>query len=205
MEEAMKDKLKYILTLISHLLPLILTCLFLYKGGFISTFVTAAMWQAILIAGFNVTKSRKSFAFLCTITALFAFLTDKLSTLLYYNRISSDSETILVGNLLTVYAVLSVLVLSASMLVIKGSEKYMTSDENIATADRKLSRMKLNAWGIPIGAIVLGFAMFIVGSMLWQTFFIFKLMSYIGVPLIFAGGTSIIPLFIIVPETYKST
>lgn len=123
----MKNIPKYSITLIFNLIPVLLAYFIFYKNGIWSVLLYVPLWHILSCINFAVSNGSNSFTLLSAFTVLCAWTTELLSTYLYFNRISSDSETILVGYLGAAFVAISVLVFSLSLLFVKLSKKRLYS------------------------------------------------------------------------------
>ena len=190
----MKKNIKILICILLNFIPLLLVSLSLYKTGFRSALTVIPMWLIICFINFRLSRGRKSYVLLSLLTAFFSVITESTSTLLYYNRISSDSETLLLGWVLGVFVMLTVIVFSAALLFLKKSDKQKDSiNESSAKKLKRISPILLSVLFV-IGATVAGFVLAFIGFMLWKTIYLFVFLEYIGVALIFAGVLNIIPV-----------
>lgn len=185
----MKKSLRCILPAILNLIPFLLTYFQLYSGGFRSTLIAIPLWLILCYINFAFAPGKRSFVILGILTVFFAGLTEFTSTILYYNRISSDSETLLVGWISGVFQILTVIIFSGSLYFWKKANNMPDKVKDNITLKRKVIFSLL----FPIGAIISGIVLSLIGGMLWRTIYPFVYMQYIGFAIIIAGVCSFAP------------
>ena len=88
---------KYILALILNIIPFFLSC-FLYEGGIAISLMLPALQFLLNMLNYKWTKRLLSFIILNSAMLVSSVASIKINTWLYYNNISSDTETLAVGN-----------------------------------------------------------------------------------------------------------
>lgn len=191
-------KTKSLFCALLNLIPLLLAFLFLYRTGYKAALAAIPIWLIICFINFRLSSGRISYVLFCLLTVFFSGVTEWTATLLYYNKISSDSETLLVGWVLGVFVTLTVIVFSVALLFLKRSDKSKDTIIESSSAERSkhISPILLSV-SVVIGAIIAGFAFAIIGGMLWRTIYLFVYLQYIGIAMIFAGIFNIIPVAIV--------
>lgn len=114
-----KKYIKYSLVAILNFILLLFSYLFYKKGGsFILPLFLIS--QAILVViNIVASKSKKSFALLTGCLAVSTIYANIVDASLYYHNISSDSETLLVGQAEAIIGVIYILILSVIAYIIK--------------------------------------------------------------------------------------
>lgn len=115
-------KSKYILVTFSNYILVLCAYLF-YRGGAPTVWSLCIILQIVLtILNYKTANGSKSLAVLCANHLLSTIIANKLSTNLYYNNISSDSESLVVGNLGLIVGSVFVFMLSLISILIKKSK-----------------------------------------------------------------------------------
>lgn len=94
MTNAMK---KYLLALILNIIPFFLTC-FLYGSGLAILVMILTFQYLINMVNYKWTKKILPFAILNSVMLISAINSIEISTQLYYSNISSDPDTLTLGN-----------------------------------------------------------------------------------------------------------
>ena len=102
---------KYTLALLLNIIPFFLTC-FLYEGGAAISSILPVLQILLNTLNFKWTKRILSFSILNSAMLISSVLSIKISTWLYYTNISSDSETLAVGNFEMWVAIVFIIVLT---------------------------------------------------------------------------------------------
>lgn len=113
------QKLKYLkISLVNYALVLC-ACLF-YKGGALLEWSIYITVQILLTVFNHILSSKKTeLIFYSANLVISTILANALATYLYYRNISSDSETLLVGELGLIVGVIFVVILSLVSMLIK--------------------------------------------------------------------------------------
>ena len=88
---------KYIVALILNIVPFFLTC-FLYEGGIAISLILPVIQILLNEQNYKWTKKILSFVILNSAMLVSSVASIKINTWLYYNHISSDTETLAVGS-----------------------------------------------------------------------------------------------------------
>ena len=88
---------KYMLALMLNIIPFFLTC-FLYEGGIVILLMFPVLQFLINIVNYKWTKKILPFVILNSAMFISTINSIEIITKLYYSKISSDTETLAVGN-----------------------------------------------------------------------------------------------------------
>ena len=111
--------LKYCLAVVINIIPFLL-CSLLYRGGaYIILFLFPLLQLALAVLNFVWTKKIISLLFLDVTMLVSSVIGNELNTIFYYNNISSDAETLMVGSVLSASAVLVVGLLTVISMIIR--------------------------------------------------------------------------------------
>lgn len=127
-----KRVVKYCIGLILNIAPFFLT-LFLYEGGIAIALMFPALQFLINLYNYNYTEKIPSFLSLNLVMLISSISSLKINNNLYYNNISSDTETLAVGSLEVLVSFLFVLLMTLISVVcrIVKSQKYSESDTTL--------------------------------------------------------------------------
>ena len=107
---------KYTLTLILNVVPFFLTC-FLYEGGLAISLMLPTLQFLLNTLNYKWTKKILSFAILNSAMLVSSIASIKINTWLYYNNISSDTETLAVGSFEVLVCMIFVLLITLISIV----------------------------------------------------------------------------------------
>ena len=88
---------KYMLALMLNIIPFFLSC-FLYEGGIAILLMFPALQFLINTVNYKWTNKLMSYLFLNLAMLISSVASIKINTWLYYNNISSDTETLAIGS-----------------------------------------------------------------------------------------------------------
>ena len=114
----MKNTVKYFLLFVISVLPVSLS-FFLYSLGVRLSIMLFILYILLIFLYNRIFKKRIHMSLYCAFTILSYIAADLTITHLYYNRISSDSETLLVGNAGTQFFAIILTLLSISYIIAK--------------------------------------------------------------------------------------
>ena len=106
-----KEISKYCLSLILNIAPFFLSC-FLYEGGIAISLTFPALQFLINTVNYKQTNKIISYLFLNLAMLLSSVVSIKINTWLYYNNISSDTETLAVGSFEVQVCILFILLMT---------------------------------------------------------------------------------------------
>ena len=101
---------KYMLALMINIIPFFLSC-FLYEGGIAILLIFPALQFLINILNYKWTKKILSFVILNSAMLISSVASIEIITKLYYNNISSDTETLAVGNFEVLVGIVFIIVI----------------------------------------------------------------------------------------------
>ena len=130
----MKKTFNYLLLLLVNIAPFLLLSFLLYKAGIIIMLMFPVIQILLNILNYDCTKKLLSFVFLNIAMLISSVAGHETITRLYYNNISSDSETLAVGE----FAVLICIVFIAIMTLISIIYKIASK-----TKDKKSTEVNL--------------------------------------------------------------
>lgn len=107
---------KYMLALILNITPFFLSC-FLYEGGIAILLMLPALQFLLNILNYKWTKRILSFVILNSAMLISNVASIEIITKLYYNNISSDTETLAVGNFTMVIGIVFIVVMTLISIV----------------------------------------------------------------------------------------
>ena len=107
---------KYILVLLLNIVPFFLSC-FLYEGGIAILLMLPAIQFLINIVNYKWTKKIVSFVILNLAMLVSSVANIEITTKLYYNNISSDTETLAVGNFAGLVGVVFIIAMTLISIV----------------------------------------------------------------------------------------
>ena len=124
-----KQIVKYCIGLLLNIVPFILSC-FLYGGGFAISLMFTALQFLINLYNYNYMKKMLSFLSLNLVMLISSISSLQIQTNLYYNNVSSDSETLAVGSFGVMISFLFILLMTLISVVcrIVKSQKDGESD-----------------------------------------------------------------------------
>ena len=102
---------KYIVSLILNIVPFFLTC-FLYEGGIAVSLILPIIQFLLNTLNYKWTKKILLFAILNLAMLISSVASIKINTWLYYNNISSDTETLAVGSFEVQVCILFILLMT---------------------------------------------------------------------------------------------
>lgn len=109
---------KYILALLLNVTPFLLSC-FLYEGGIAISLIFPALQLLLNTVNYKWTRRILSFVILNLAMLVSSITSIKINTLLYYNNISSDSETLAVGSFEVLVCFVFILLMTLISIVCK--------------------------------------------------------------------------------------
>lgn len=113
------EKVKYILAILANYIPVLWAYIF-YSIGAGTDWSLFIISQILLVTlNHKITKSKLALLFLHVNLLVSTIVANWLSTHLYYTNISSDDETLLVGNLGLKVGVIFVILMSTFSLLIR--------------------------------------------------------------------------------------
>ena len=130
----MKKTFNYLLLLLMNIAPFLLLSYLLYKAGIVIMLMFPTIQILLNILNYDCTKKLLSFVFLNIAMLISSVAGHEVTTRLYYNNISSDSETLAVGE----FAVLVCIVFIAIMTLISVICKIVSK----RTKDKKSTEVK---------------------------------------------------------------
>ena len=112
-------RLKYVIATAANYIPALCACLFFRGGGPVMFPLLIALQIILTLLNFFIANSKKPMIFLSANLFVSTIIANVLSTYLYYTNISSDSETILVGEWATIIGAGFVFILSLIFILLK--------------------------------------------------------------------------------------
>ena len=103
---------KYILAFILNIVPFFLTCFLYYEGGIAISLMLPVLQILLNTLNYKWTKRIVLFASLNLAMLVSSVVSIKINTWLYYNNISSDAETLAVGNFEVHVCILFILIMT---------------------------------------------------------------------------------------------
>ena len=107
---------KYMLALILNITPFFLSC-FLYEGGIAILLMLPALQFLLNILNYKWTKRILSFVILNSAMLISSVANIEIITKLYYNNISSDTETLAVGNFTVLVGIVFIIAMTLISIV----------------------------------------------------------------------------------------
>ena len=113
------EKVKYILAILANYIPVLWAYIFYSIGAGIDWSLFIISQILLVTLNHKITKSKLALLFLHANLLVSTIVANWLSTHLYYTNISSDDETLLVGNLGLKVGVIFVILMSTFSLLIR--------------------------------------------------------------------------------------
>ena len=107
---------KYMLALMLYIIPFFSTC-FLYEGGIVILLMFPALQFLINTVNYKWTKKILSFVILNSAMFISTINSIEIITKLYYNNISSDTETLAVGHFAVLVGIVFIIALTLISIV----------------------------------------------------------------------------------------
>ena len=122
-ENTMKKAFDYLLLLLANTAPFLLLSYLFYESGIAIMLMFPALQSLLNILNYDCTKRLLSFVFLNIAMLISSIAGHEITTRLYYNNISSDSETLAVGEFAVYACIVFVAVMTLISIICKAFGK----------------------------------------------------------------------------------
>lgn len=118
----MNKYFKYCLALALNIIPFFLSC-FLYEGGITVSLMLPIIQVLINLLNYKWTEKILSFVFLNFAMLVSSVASVKISTWIYYNNISSDTETLAVGQFEVWFCIIFIVIMTLISIICRHTMK----------------------------------------------------------------------------------